>query len=100
MNKLLLAGLFFMFGCGSFVGHFLARMDLKSSAAIASQQEAEPVEKRKSKMVDITKVKPMKSPREALEEKYRLCVGENPNLSKIPDATLDQIIRRACTEKS
>jgi len=100
MNKLLIVGLFFMFGCGSLAGHFFARMDLKSSSAIASQQAAEPVEKRVSKMVDIRTVKPTKNKRELLEEQYRLCIGESPNLAKLSDATLFQIVTRACTEKS
>ncbi|MFM7887405.1 MAG: hypothetical protein ACKPCM_12090, partial [Pseudanabaena sp.] len=101
-NKLLLAGLGFMFGCGSLVGYFLSRWDLQSSAAIANSQQITPgpVETRKDKLVDIRTVKPVKSPRELLEEKYRLCVGNNGDLSKVPDSVMNQVIQRACTEKS
>jgi len=106
MNKLLFAGLGFMFGCGSIVGYFVSRWDLQSSAAIAISQQASPspspgpVEKRKDKLVDIRTVKPVKSERELLEEKYRLCVGNNGDLSKVPDSVMNQVIQRACTEKS
>ena len=109
MNKLLLAGLGFMFGCGSLVGYFVSRWDLQSSAAIANSQQIAtapkpspgPVENRKDKLVDIRTVKPVKSARELLEEKYRLCVG-NPNgdLSRVPDGVMNQVIEKTCTEKS
>lgn len=106
MNKLIAAGLGFMFGCGSLVGYFVSRWDLQSSAAIANSQQIvptptpSPAEKRKDKLVDIRTVKPVKSERELLEEKYRLCVGNNGDLSKVPDSVMNQVIQRACTEKS
>jgi hypothetical protein len=109
MNKLILAAFGVVFGCGSLSGYFLARWDLQSSAAIAnSQQVSTPPspspspgpEKRKEKLVDIRTVKPVKSARELLEEQYRLCVGNNGDLSKVPDSVMNQVIQRACTEKS
>lgn len=105
MNKLILAAMGFMFGCGAVTSYFVARWDLQSSAAIAISQQVSPapapgpVETRKDKLVDIRTVKPVKSARELLEEKYRLCVGNNGDLSKVPDSVMNQVIQRACTEK-
>jgi len=104
MNKLILAAMGFMFGCGAVTSYFVARWDLQSSAAIANSQQISttpsPVEIRKDKLVDIRTIKPVKSARELLEEKYRLCVGNNGDLSKVPDSVMNQVIQRACTEKS
>jgi len=94
--KILLAGFGLTFGLGALVSYFLARLDLPSqppNPAIAA-------EFRKEKTVDIRTVKPVKSPRELLEEKYRLCVGNNGDISKVPDSVLTQVIQKACTEKS
>ncbi len=94
--KILLAGFGLTFGLGALVSYFLARLDLPSqppNPAIAA-------EFRKEKIVDIRTVKPVKSPRELLEEKYRLCVGNNSDISKVSDSVLTQVIQRACTEKS
>ncbi len=99
--KILLAGFGLTFGLGALVSYFLARLDVPSqppNPAIAA-------EFRKEKTVDIRTVKPVKSPRELLEEKYRLCVGNNGvgnngDISKVPDSVLTQVIQRACTEKS
>jgi hypothetical protein len=96
-SKILLAGFGIAFGLGSFVSYFLARLDL-------SQQPPPAIavpEKVKDKMVDIRTVKPVKSARELLEEKYRICVG-NPNgdLSKVPDGVMNQVIQKTCVEKS
>lgn len=94
--KILLAGFGLTFGLGALVSYFLARLDVPSqppNPAIAA-------EFRKEKTVDIRTVKPVKSPRELLEEKYRLCVGNNGDISKVPDSVLTQVIQKACTEKS
>lgn len=101
--KILLAGFGIAFGLGSFVSYFLARLDLSQQPppAIAASTPAPEKDKDKDKMVDIRTVKPVKSARELLEEKYRLCVG-NPNgdLSKVPDGVMSQVIQKTCVEKS
>ena len=102
--KILLAGFGIAFGLGSFVSYFLARIELSQQpqqAIAASSPPPKKVEKVREKMVDIRTVKPVKSERELLEEKYRICVG-NPNgdLSRVPDGVMSQVIQKTCVEKS
>jgi|JFJP01.1.fsa_nt_gi hypothetical protein len=100
-SKILLAGFGIAFGLGSFVSYFLARLDLSQQPPPAIAASTPAPEKVKDKMVDIRTVKPVKSARELLEEKYRICVG-NPNgdLSKVPDGVMNQVIQKTCVEKS
>ncbi len=102
MNKLILAGLFFMYGLGSITTWFVSRFDWNQPQAIA-QPTPKPLpapEQTKDKMVDVRTIK-AKTPRELLEEQYRLCVG-NPasDLSRVPDAVMRQVIAKTCIEKS
>ncbi len=105
MSKLLIAAMGLMLGFGSIIGYYLAKWDLQTNAIANSQQAIAQPEKpkpepRKEKQVDIRTIKPVKSARELLEEKYRLCVGNNGDISKVPDSVMTQVIQRACTEAS
>jgi hypothetical protein len=105
MSKLLIAAMGLMLGFGSIIGYYLARWDLQTNAIANSQQAIAQPEKpkpepRKEKQVDIRTIKPVKTARELLEEKYRLCVGNNGDISKVPDSVMTQVIQRACTEAS
>lgn len=105
MSKLLIAAMGLMLGFGSIIGYYLAKWDLQTNAIANSQQAIAQPEKpkpepRKEKQVDIRTIKPVKTARELLEEKYRLCVGNNGDISKVPDSVMTQVIQRACTEAS
>ncbi|MBD2150796.1 hypothetical protein H6F44_11790, partial [Pseudanabaena sp. FACHB-1277] len=103
MSKLLIAAMGLMLGFGSIIGYYLARWDLQSNAIANSQQaiaqpekpnpEVKP-ESRKEKQIDIRTIKPVKTARELLEEKYRLCVGNNGDISKVPDSVMTQVIKK------
>ena len=105
MNKAILAALGLMLGFGSVVGYFLAKWDFQTNAIANSQQaiaqpEKPKTEPRKEKQVDVRTIKPVRNARELLEEKYRLCVGNNGDISKVPDSVMTNVIQKACTEAS
>ena len=81
-------GLAFMWSIGALTGYFIAKWDLQASAiALAPKQ------------VDMRNVKPSKTSRELLEEKYRLCDGTG-DISKVSDQILYQSVQKICLEKS
>lgn len=96
--KPVIAGLFFMWAAGSITGYFLAKWDLQANA-IASPVEQPQKANVASKQVDIRAVKPVKSDRQLLVEKYRLCGGAG-DISAIADSQLFESVQKICLEKS
>jgi len=78
-----------MWAAGATTGYFIAKWDLQQANAIALS----------SKQVDLRDVKPSKTSRELLEEKYRLCDGTG-DISKISDVDLSKSVQKICLEKS
>jgi len=87
--KLFAIALACMWAAGATTGYFIAKWDLQQANAIALS----------SKQVDLRDVKPSKTSRELLEEKYRLCDGTG-DISKISDVDLSKSVQKICLEKS
>jgi len=87
--KLFAIALACMWAAGATTGYFIAKWDLQQANAIALS----------SKQVDLRDVKPSKTSRELLEEKYRLCDGTG-DISKISDIDLSKSVQKICLEKS
>ena len=99
--KLIGCAMGLMLGFGSLIGYFIAKWDLQSNQITNSQQAIAATDKQqgKPKTVDVRTIK-AKTPRELLEEKYRLCVGNNGDISHVPDKVITQVLEKACFEKS
>ncbi len=97
MNKLILAGLFFMYGLGCVTNWFFSRFDWNQPQAIATETKSEP--KGELKTVNLADVKPVKNNREWLEQKYKLCI-ENPNFdaSKLPSEMMEKFVKNHCNK--
>lgn len=94
MNKLFAIGLAFMWSTGATTGYFIAKWDLQSNAPQAIAQPENP----QLKTADIREFKG-KTPRQLLEDKYRLCDGAG-DISRVPDDVLRQSISKICIKKS
>ena len=77
-----------MWATGATTGYFIAKWDLQANAIATNQ-----------KTIDIRDVKPLKTSRDLLEEKYRLCDGTG-DISKISDVDLSKSVQKICLEKS
>lgn len=100
MNKFILAVMFFMLGCGSIIGYFLARWDLQSNLVNPQSAIAATAPDGKPKIISL---KPPVAKRSELELKYSLCTGLKPetvNLSRFDDKSLNDLVFNVCTEKS
>ena len=93
--KVLAVGLLFMWSAGATTGYFIAKWDLQTNAISASPKPISLA----SKQADMRDVKPSKTSRELLEEKYRLCDGTG-DISKVSDQILYQSVQKICLQKS
>ena len=96
VNKLILAAMGFMLGCGSIVGYFLARLDLESN--VLKPQSAIAATESKAKQV----LSPQQA-RETLEDKYYLCSRQTPqsvSLDRFSDKQLNDLVFNVCSQKS
>jgi len=94
--KLFAIALACMWATGATTGYFIAKWDLQQANAIATNQKPIALS---SKQADMRDVKPSKTSRELLEEKYRLCDGTG-DISRISDVDLDKSVQKICLEKS
>jgi hypothetical protein len=103
MNKLILAAMGLMLGCGSITGYYLAKWDLQSNAisssqaALAAQTTDQPSTKAKQ-----VSLKPI-AKRSELELKYSLCTNSKADktaLSRFDDNALNDLVYKVCTENS
>jgi len=100
MNKLIFAAMFFMLGCGSIIGYFLARWDLQSNLVNPQSAIAATSPDGKPKSISL---KPPVAKRTELELKYSLCTETKPelvSLSRFDDRALNDLVNSVCTEKS
>ena len=96
VNKLILAAMGLMLGCGSIIGYFLARWDLQSN--ILKPQSAIAATESKAKQIS-----PPRQARATLEEKYHLCSKSSPqsvSLARFSDKALNDLVYNVCSEKS
>ena len=84
-----------MWSVGATTGYFIAKWDLQANAIATNQKPIALA----SKQIDMRDVKPSKTSRELLEEKYRLCDGTG-DISKISDVDLSKSVQKICLEKS
>ena len=100
MNKLILAAMGLMLGCGSIGGYYLAKWDLQSNAIANSQQAiAATVPESQAKQISL---KPIPK-RSELELKYALCTNSKPDkssLSRFDDKALNDLVYKVCSENS
>jgi hypothetical protein len=98
MNKLILAAMGFMLGCGSITGYFLAKWDLQSNAIANSQNAIAATEPdRKPKLISL---KPSQK-RSELELKYALCTNSKNDkkvLERLDDKALNDLVYTVCTQ--
>ena len=101
MNKLILAAMGLMLGCGSITGYYLAKWDLQSNAIANSQLSAiaATVPETKAKQISL---KPVLK-RSELELKYALCTNsrqDSQSLARFDDKALNDLVYKVCTENS
>lgn len=100
MNKLILAAMGLMLGCGSIGGYYLAKWDLQSNAIANSQQAiAATTTEPQAKQISL---KPIPK-RSELELKYSICTNSKVDkqaLSRFDDKALNDLVYKVCSENS
>jgi len=88
-SKIILAGLFFMYGLGTLTAYFFARIEIAPQAIAALQPKQ-------------ISLKPEDN-RVTLETKYALCAGVKPNvvdLKRFDDTQLNHLVFNICSKNS
>jgi hypothetical protein len=100
MNKIILAAMGLMLGCGSITGYYLAKWDLQGNAIANSQNAiAATVTEPKAKQISL---KPI-AKRSELELKYALCTNskaDTTSLARFDDKALNDLVYKVCSENS